>query len=262
VTDYYSLHGEDFVLDQMLQGQSTGFFVEVGCIDGLRFSNTLTFEERGWRGICIEAHADYIEPLRRNRSRSIVLHCAAGEADEPSVTFYGNARGSLSSLDKGRENDFRAHGKYFQGFVEQKVQKCRLDTLFDRCGVTTIDILSLDIEGYEVQAIHGLDLERYRPRIMVIEVDSKAQEAQLDGLILPHDYYKSVHVGANVFYLADKGLDTQGVIGRACPHATSPRRRDGAATSGRHRYSRSPFRLVAPTAGESLRNVQSVQKET
>ncbi len=204
--NYYSQHGEDVVLDCLFEGQRTGFFVEVGCIDGIRFSNTLTFEERGWNGLCVEAHAGYIDALRRNRPGSIVEHCAAAEADEESATFYANFRGSLSSLDRTQEARFRGFGKYFGGFTEQKVGKRRLDTVLARHGVERVDLLSLDIEGYEVKAMRGLDLARYRPRVMVIEVDGKAQEAALDALILPHGYFKWICLGGNLFYLADAAL--------------------------------------------------------
>lgn len=206
MTDYYSQHGEDYLLDLIFQGQKTGFFVEVGCIDGIRFSNTLSFERRGWKGLCIEAHAGYIAALRENRPGSIVEHCAAGEADEESVTFYANFRGSLSSLDRTQESRFRTFGKYFGGFTEQKVAKRRLDTVLARHGVGRIDVLSLDIEGYEVEAMRGLDLARFRPRVMVIEVDGKAQEAALDALILPQGYLKWICLGGNLFYLADAAL--------------------------------------------------------
>jgi len=56
--EYYSQHGEDFILDLIFDHKKSGFFVEVGCIDGLRFSNTLFFEKLGWKGICIEAHKE------------------------------------------------------------------------------------------------------------------------------------------------------------------------------------------------------------
>lgn len=204
--NYYSQHGEDVLLDRMFEGQETGFFVEVGCIDGMRFSNTLSLEERGWKGLCIEAHAGYIDTLRRNRPGSIVEHCAAGEADEDAVPFYANFRGSLSSLDKTQEARFRSFGKYFGGFTEQKVAKRRLDTVFARHRVESIDVLSLDIEGYEVEAMRGLDLVRYRPRVMVIEVDGKVQESTLDTLILRHGYVKWICHGGNLFYLADAAL--------------------------------------------------------
>jgi FkbM family methyltransferase len=204
--NYYSQHGEDFLLDRLFENQPRGFFVEVGCIDGIRFSNTLSFEERGWKGICIEAHADYIEALRRNRPGSVVEHCAAGEADEDAVAFYANFRGSLSSLDKTQEERFKSFGRYFGGFTEQKVPKRRLDTVLARERVEQIDILSVDVEGYELQVMSGLDLRRYRPSVMVIEVDGKAQEAVLDAAILPHGYAKWICFGGNLFYLADPSL--------------------------------------------------------
>ena len=172
MSNYYSQHGEDALLDLIFKNQRKGFFVEVGCIDGKRFSNTLTFEERGWKGMCVEAHAGYIEMLKNNRPNSIVCHCAAGEADEDAI-FYANARGSLSSLDKTSEARWqRDYAPHFSGFEEQQVKKVRLSTLLDTYRISEIDILSLDIEGYEVEAVKGLDLTRHLPKVMVIESDS------------------------------------------------------------------------------------------
>jgi hypothetical protein len=101
---FYSQNGEDFILNELLGNKKSGFFVEVGCIDGRRFSNTLLFEQMGWQGLCVEAHADYIEILERNRPNSIIYHGAVGEKDEPNVIFYANSRGSLSTLDRSKEN--------------------------------------------------------------------------------------------------------------------------------------------------------------
>src|SRR5688500_18948182 len=119
---FYSQHGEDLLLAAMLEDVEAGRFAEVGCIDGLRFSNTLHFEARGWRGLCVEAHRDYIDLLRENRPGSTVVHAAASERDAEQVTFYANRRGSLSSVDRGREAEFaRRFGEYFTGYEEQKV---------------------------------------------------------------------------------------------------------------------------------------------
>ena len=209
VSKYYSQHGEDALLDLIFGGQKNGFFVEVGCIDGRRFSNTLTFEERGWHGLCVEAHAGYIEMLEKNRPNSIVCHCAAGETDGDAI-FYANARGSLSSLDKTTEERWkRDYSEYFSGFEEQSVKKVRLSTLLDENHIEEIDILSLDIEGYEVEAMKGMDLNRHRPRVMVIESDSDEQERLLDQTILPHGYAKSIRFHGNLFYVRDKELDNK-----------------------------------------------------
>lgn len=202
--NYYSQHGEDFLLDQLFKDKEHGFFVEVGCIDGRRFSNTLTFEERGWRGLCVEAHSGYIELLTQNRPNSIICHCAAGEKDEKEVKFFANSRGSLSTLEKSKESYFREkYGEYFTGFEEQRIKKRRLDTLFRQHGVTEIDFISIDVEGYEVEVLKGLDFEKYKPLILIVESDDSKHEAKLDKLVLGNGYIKSIKLAQNIFYLTN-----------------------------------------------------------
>jgi FkbM family methyltransferase len=214
MTTYYSQHGEDAILDKIFKHKKHGFFVEVGCIDGKRFSNTLVFEERGWHGICVEAHSSYIELLKKNRPNSIVCHCAAAEKNENNAVFYANARGSLSTLDNSKEAYFqKEYGSYFTGFDEQPVNKRRLDTLFQEYKVSDIDILSIDIEGYEVEALQGIDFTIYKPRVLVIESDSPEHEHKLDTILLNFEYSKSFRIAKNVFYFVDKKMASL-VIGK------------------------------------------------
>ena len=82
-----------------------------------------------------------------------------------------------------------------------------LTSLFEKLGLNEIDFLSLDIEGYEVQALRGLNLERYRPKVMIIESDDEEHEMQIDALILPFGYQKSINLEKNIFYLADPHME-------------------------------------------------------
>jgi FkbM family methyltransferase len=203
---FYSQSGEDFLLDKIFWGKTDGFFVEVGCIDGRRFSNTLIFEERGWRGLCIEAHERYVDLIEKNRPHSVVCHCAAGEADNDNVTFYANSRGSLSTLDPSLEEEFRRdYGSYFTGFVEQTVRKRRLDTVFREQGVGKIDLLSIDIEGYELPALRGMEFREWKPAVIVIET-SVTEESRLHRALTPHGYHFLCRLGGNAFYALDKSL--------------------------------------------------------
>jgi FkbM family methyltransferase len=205
MTRFYSQNGEDIILNELFKDKKEGFFVEIGCIDGRRFSNTLTFEERGWKGLCVEAHVGYIELLKKNRPNSIICHCAVGEQDEDDVTFYANARGSLSSLDGNRESYFREkYDKWFTGFEQQKVKKRSLNSIFRYYNIEKIDILSLDIEGYEVQALKGLNLDHFKPRVFVIEEDNADDEVAIDRILIPHGYSKAYRQAQNVFYLSSE----------------------------------------------------------
>lgn len=204
---FYSQHGEDFLLEKIFAALPKGCFVEIGCIDGKRFANTLALEQCGWQGLCVEAHADYIELLRRNRPASIVVHCAIGERDADAVTFFANARGSLSTLDAAQETRWRAdYGAYFSGFEEQRVPMRTISSLLNEHGIAQVDVLSLDVEGYEVPALAGLDLTRHRPRLLLIECDGAAQEQGLDDILLPAGYHKAFRLGANIFYCLEPAL--------------------------------------------------------
>ncbi len=199
---YYSQHGEDFVLDALFRNIATGFFVEVGCIDGKRFSNTLTFEKRGWTGLCVEAHAGYIELLHANRPRSIIEHCAVSNYDEDMAKFYANSRGSLSTLDKSKEDEFaKKFGRFFSGFQEQLVPKRTLNTLFSKHNINIIDILSVDVEGHEVEVIQGIDFLKYQPQVLLVESDSIKHEQMLSELLMAAGYNKYCRVKQNIFFV-------------------------------------------------------------
>lgn len=199
---FYSQNGEDFIIDQIFQGAKDGFFVEVGCIDGRLFSNTLHFEEKGWKGMCIEAHQDYIGLLSRNRPNSRVCHCAVGEKNADAIPFYATERGSLSTLDKEQENRWKKDfSQFFNGFTVQSVPMRTLTSIFLEEGVTEIDLLSIDIEGYEVEALGGLDFERFRPKVIVVESDSPEHEQRIAEMLQPYSYRKVVHLNENLFFI-------------------------------------------------------------
>ena len=52
---------------------------------------------------------------------------------------------------------------------EIQVQKTSLTDLLDHLGIEKIDLLSLDIEGHELEALKGMDLERFSPDLIVAE---------------------------------------------------------------------------------------------
>ena len=90
MSKYYGQHGEDYLVNKIFQGKRNGFYVEIGCLDGIEFSNTYFFERSGWKGICVEAHNDFIAMLQVNRKNATVVHCAVGEKDAEDEIFYAN----------------------------------------------------------------------------------------------------------------------------------------------------------------------------
>ena len=199
---YYSQHGEDIVAWKVL-ANSNGphYFVEVGMIDGKRFSNTLALEERGWRGLCVEAHPHYVGMVRSNRPNSVVIHAAASDQNAI-LPFYADPRGDLSSLVARDEVEMkRRFGHWFQGYEVVKVPARTLDDMLKQaqapCGM---EMVSIDIEGAELAALRGMDLSYWKPRILMVEADDDAACQALDAYLRPQGYTRARIIGVNAVY--------------------------------------------------------------
>jgi hypothetical protein len=53
---------------------------------------------------------------------------------------------------------------------EVQVPTRTLTSILDEVSAPEIDLLSLDVEGFEPDVLRGLDLERHAPRFVVVEV--------------------------------------------------------------------------------------------
>jgi FkbM family methyltransferase len=53
--------------------------------------------------------------------------------------------------------------------IEERVPTVRLDTLLARHGISRIDLLVIDAEGYDLEILRTLDLTRFRPTLLMFE---------------------------------------------------------------------------------------------
>lgn len=172
-----------------------GFFIEAGANDGFEQSNTYYFERfRGWTGILIEPVPELAQCCARHRPRSHVLQAALVEAADPGATVTIH-RAGLMSMVAGAFGDEAAETARLE--LARQVQRLEvsrpvevpartLSGIIDATGLDReIDLLSLDVEGAELKALAGLDLDRHAPRFICVE--SRDPEAVIHRLAGRYD---------------------------------------------------------------------------
>lgn len=187
---YYGLNELDRKLESYIDFDN-GIFVEAGANDGQNQSNTAYFaRHRGWRGLLVEPIPELAARCRAARLESVVENCAlvASGSDGQSVpmTYCG-----LMSVVEGGWSDPEAElahveaGRQVQSLTTYHVDVPgrSLSGLLDQHKIEHVDLLSLDVEGFERQALEGLDFRRHRPRFILVEARFREE---IDELLLPH----------------------------------------------------------------------------
>jgi FkbM family methyltransferase len=189
-----ALYGMDRKLAELL-GDGPGFFIEAGANDGYEQSNTYALARlRGWRGLLIEPIPALYEETVKERPESEVLNVALVRHGYPDATVEMRHGGLMSVVAgaRGTEEDDRAWvSQAFALGLEHEytveVPARTLDDVIVAAGDPTVDLLSLDVEGYEPEVLRGLDLAARGPRRMLIEVrDPTTGKAPIDALIGDH----------------------------------------------------------------------------
>lgn len=187
----FGLNGLDLKLVDFLSYRN-GTFVEAGANDGLAQSNTAFFERYlGWRGLLIEAIPELAQQCRTNRPRALVEQCALVQSsfDEREIEMrYCNlmsfAKGARRSPSEDEEHlkrglQFLANDDTIR---DVKVPAKTLSSVIEKHGLQRIDLLSLDVEGYEGAVLRGLDLDKHAPKFILVEANYPDDiENALDG---------------------------------------------------------------------------------
>jgi FkbM family methyltransferase len=153
---------------------SMGFFVEVGAYDGEFVSNTSFLADAGWKGLYIEPVSEYYHKcLKRHESNDVtVANVAIGLEEGEVKMFRGETLSTLNEeqVKRYQEIDWAAHIT----FDEINCDQLRLDTLMNRLEVPkNFDILVVDVEGKESEIFKTFDLDEWRPKMMIVELEDE-----------------------------------------------------------------------------------------
>jgi FkbM family methyltransferase len=167
-------------------GSHPGVFVEAGAHDGYTQSNTYYLERRwGWSGVLVEPVPGLRARCERRRPRSQVFGCAlvGPKRDGQTIAMrLGDLMSRIAAAPTPGTYVPDAPAPAAGQTIE--VPARTLSSVLEQAGVGEVDLLVLDLEGAELEAIVGLDTDRHAPRYVLVEtLDRASQQPALDAAL-------------------------------------------------------------------------------
>jgi FkbM family methyltransferase len=192
----------DFALAQRVALSDDFYFVQIGAFDG-RTDDPLFgwVQAYRWRGLLVEPQPRYFSQLRENydgvdglefrraavgtRRETRTLYTVA---EEPGVPHWA---GLLASFERDVLLSHRRFLPAIDDLVREEPVECiPINELLEEAESDHVDLLLIDVEGYDHELVRALDIERFSPSIIRFEhvhLSSDQHGACLDRLIA-HGY--------------------------------------------------------------------------
>lgn len=161
----YSAYGEDVFLINFF-GTATGRYVDVGSGHPMRGSNTFVLYQRGWNGICIDPINANIELARRFRPRDESILALSGFTQDE-IQFWEYESYGYSTTIQSRVDELALAGEH--PIRTHTMSVIPLSSLNISATPKDPYVLSIDVEGAEMEVLKGNDWTTFIPSVIVIE---------------------------------------------------------------------------------------------
>lgn len=203
----YGQEAEDLLLLRLLGSRNAGFYVDIGAHHPRRFSNTYLLYLRGWRGINIDAMPHSMDAFRKERPADINLEIACSSSSSVQ-DFYIFSESALNTSSPEIASEYTKIGHRLVETVVTRTVTLKeiFDTYLD--DRTKIDLLTIDVEGVEIEVLRSNDWSKYRPEFLIVEILDKDLESVTESSVyqfLKDVGYVAVSKLINSVILVDRG---------------------------------------------------------
>lgn len=182
---FYSQFGEDRIINEILKKNRKGIYVDVGCYHPKKYSNTfLLYRDKKWRGINIDIEEEKIALFKILRPEDINICCPVSNFSK--------------LVEVNKLGNFNV-GSYIKNIKKKKFNKNYKKTrslneilLSTRYKNNEIDLLNIDVEGNDFDVLKSINLNKYNPKIIIIESHlkdiNKIQSSKIYKYLIKFNY--------------------------------------------------------------------------
>ncbi len=173
----YSQSGEDIIISDLFTrlGIANPSYLDIGANEPVALSNTYRLYTRGSRGVLMEPNPVLYKKLAGKRKRDICINAgvAFDESTEADFYLFPEKAHGLSTFSKADADFWEQTGNEEIGkYKVEKIVKTPLiniNYLMEKYFPKHPNLVSIDVEGLDLQIAESINFEKYKPEVFCIE---------------------------------------------------------------------------------------------
>lgn len=174
-------------------------YMEIGANNPIQTSSTyLLYRLYEASGVLVEANPDLIPALQQVRWRDTIVNCAVTASRDKTIELHIHEKHELSSLNQEHIGIFEHLGG--KRAIQRRVT-CRnlhINDLLSSHGGRSLDLLSVDIEGLDLEVLSAMDPD-YAPT--VIQCEHEREFDKFAAVLGPRGYISIGITDVNAIFI-------------------------------------------------------------
>ncbi len=183
----FSQCAEDMIAQSLID-TNAGRYVVIGSGHPVRGSNTYSLYRQGWSGLLVDPLRTNIELSRKVRRRDTCVEALCTYSDQPAVTFWEYTPYEYSTALPDQVAELARRGHTASNSYD--LRSYSLETLVTAHGMLDARLLSIDVEGMDLEVLQGNSWQDFRPEIIIIEEweSPPSRSTPIRQFLSDHDY--------------------------------------------------------------------------
>ncbi|MNL02371.1 hypothetical protein D3C87_1228750 [compost metagenome] len=176
---FNSQRGQDyFVATKIFKNMHSGFFVDIGANHPTRDNNTYALEKTlGWSGISIDAQNRYETIWSEHRTTPLVISLISdtpGKVLTFDIVESSSWENMLSGVSASNNHKVKRDKSSDTNIRQKEMVTSSLGEILAGFHNPKIDLLSIDVEGHEIQVLQGIDFNKINIECICLENDNSS----------------------------------------------------------------------------------------
>lgn len=164
----YSISNVDLIINRIFSKIDKGIYIDLGCNHPIKYNNTYLLYKKGWHGLNIDLDKKSIDQFNKLRKGDInILTLVTSTDNEEKELYYYHERSAINTISKELAKSRNQRHKEIK-----KIKGISLNSIIENSKFkeSKINLLSIDIENYEYEALKNFNFDKYEIDVIVTEI--------------------------------------------------------------------------------------------